>query len=207
MNRANVIISFVSLVVSLSLVGIIVWEQFEILRLQGRNEELLISNSYKDQEITDLGDSYKQLNSSYFQTLNSLQQLTVMLNASDSNLSELQQDYLNLTNSYNDLKNSLTQLRSTIIDYSEDLGGEDGVWIVNYTWVYSGGVVVRHSITVELYNLLEPCMVTVKVWDYGSTSKVFMYNMPSGRDTFVETWDGSQYIEYYSQITLNVTRT
>jgi len=69
MNRANVIILIVVVVIVLSLVGVILYQQLEILRLYGRNEGLTISNMQKDQEITNLRDSYdeqiRNLNNTY----------------------------------------------------------------------------------------------------------------------------------------------
>ena len=41
MTRTALIVTLVSVVIVLSLIGVIVLEQFEIMRLQERNEELL----------------------------------------------------------------------------------------------------------------------------------------------------------------------
>ena len=59
MNRANMILRLVSLVIGLSLVGIMLWQQFEILKLQGRIEELLL-------EKEQLEEAYEQLVKYFF---------------------------------------------------------------------------------------------------------------------------------------------
>ena len=127
MNRANVIVPVVSLVIGLSLVGVILWEQLEISRLQGRNEELLVSSLQKEQEISNLDNNYNQLNSSYFQTLSTLQQVTDLLNSSDSKLSTLQQNYSNLLESHNNLSTVIGSLQNSIAWLSQELGGYEGI--------------------------------------------------------------------------------
>jgi hypothetical protein len=211
MNRLNLILYVGIVVVVLSLAGVITYQQLEISKLYGQNRELVVSNLQKDEENADLRNSYTLLNSTYFQTLNSLGQLTDMLEAKDGNLSRLQQDYTNLTISYNGLLTQYNGLRDSIMELSLDFGGKGGIFILNYTYSWEQiGVPVTNQYTaiMRLYNALEDATVTVKVYGLGGSSRSFTYFIPAySEEFFVETWDTGLWTEDFSLIMIyNVTR-
>lgn len=209
MNRLNLILYVGMVVVVLSLAGVIAYQQLEISKLYGQNRELAVSNLQKDEENADLRNSYNQLNITYSQTLNSLGQLTDMLEVKDSELSQLQQDYSNLTISYNGLLTQYNGLRDSIMELSLDFGGREGVLVLNYSWVKSmRGLDRLHAVTMEIFNLLEPCEIDVKIYsETWGTSKTFTYSMPNGYKKFVEAWnEGWTDSEYPEIIIQNVRR-
>jgi len=185
------IVPIVAVVIALSLVGVIVYQQLEISRLYGRNEELTVSNMQRDQEITNLKDDFHRLNSTYFQLLDSLQTITGLLNSSDSKLSSLQQNYSILLESYNNLSTKVETLKNSIAQLSQELGGYEGIFVLNYTYIYTNEYPYhRYYAEIELYNALESAEVTVIVYGTGGTSKTFIYSMLGySKRTFVETWD------------------
>jgi uncharacterized protein YukE len=211
-SRASIIVPIVVVVIALSLVGVILYQQQEISNLYGQNKELSNSNLTKDQDLTNmqnsyndqiskLNNNYEQLNSTYTQTLASLRQITTLLNSSDSKLTKSQADYLELLGSYNNLSDSYTsmstnltvkidELRNSIAGLSQEFGGLDGVFILNYTYTKYAGLTWQHTFTLVLYNALETANVTVRV--YGQGSKDFTYSMPAySKRTFAESWAGS----------------
>jgi hypothetical protein len=181
----------VAIVTTLSLIGVIVCQQFEISRLYGRNEELTVSNMQKDHEITNLKDDFHRLNSTYFQLLDNLQTIASLLNSSDSKLSLLQQNYSLLLDSYSNLSTKVQTLKNSIAQLSQEFGGYEGIFILNYTYIYTYEYPYhRYYAEIEWYNALESAEVTVKVYGTGGTSKTFTYSMSGySKRTFVETWD------------------
>jgi len=202
MNKVNMIVPTFAVVIGLSLVGVILYQQLEISRLHGRNEELAVSNLQKGEENADLRNSYNQLNSTYFQLLSSLETITSLLNSSDSELSSLKQDYLNLLESYHSLSDSydnlsanwsskVDSLKESIAQLSEELGlGYEGIFILNYTYIYTYDYPIhRYFGEFVLYNALESANVTVKVYSPQSY-RTFTYSMPAySKQTYVEHWD------------------
>jgi len=82
MNRTNMIFPIVGVVLALLLVGIIVFEQFEIINLRNSYDEQITNlNNTFNERITHLNNTYNVLNTSYYQTLSPLQQVTNSLNS------------------------------------------------------------------------------------------------------------------------------
>lgn len=112
MNKTSALVLTVVIVVALSMATVIVFQQQEISRLYGRNEELATSNSQNEQKLGERNDAYSSLNASYFQTLDSLQQLSELLNTSETRLTELNQSYSSLSTSWNTLSANFDSLNA-----------------------------------------------------------------------------------------------
>jgi uncharacterized protein HemX len=178
--KDNLVLYVLLFVVILALIGVTVFQQFEISRLYGQNRELAVSNQQKDEQNTDLRNSYSNLNSSYFQTLSSLGQLANTIGIKDSEMYSLQQDCSNLNVSYNGLLTRLDSLRNSIKELSMELGGKEGIFVLNYTYVETDVGTpplqeYRYTATMRFYNALDNATVTVKVYGETGSSKEFTY--------------------------------
>jgi hypothetical protein len=206
-------LEILEIVIVLSLVGIIVFQQYQISGLFGQNRELALSNQQKDNncdELTnqynqlqrDSQNAYSQLNASYRQLLSNLGQVIETLERKDANFTSLSESYdvqlLNydsLLQKYNDLKNVAVQL-------CDNYGATDGIFILDYKYSWgSVGMTATYLANMTLYNALLTANVTVKVYGLKGTTKTFTYTIPSGTIlNKVEGWSGGVFVEDYDYI-------
>ena len=83
MNKMNMVFPIIGALLASSLAGGLVFEQFEITNLRnGYDEQIRNLNNTYNERITNLNNTYNMLNTSYYQTLSTLQQVTDSLNFS-----------------------------------------------------------------------------------------------------------------------------
>jgi hypothetical protein len=215
------------IMVVVSLVGVVVFQQYQISGLYGQNRELAVSNTQKDSDNNELmnqydqlqrdsQNAYNQLNASYQQVLSNLEKTVEALSEKDVNFSFLQEEYLtliqslqhdnlNLTVSYNDLSQKYQDLKDVAIQLCSEYGATDGVFILDYKYSWGTvGMTSTYLANMTLYNALLTANVTVKVYGLKGTSRTFTYTIPSGTTVNkVEGWSGGVFAEDYDYITID----
>ena len=113
MARISILASVIVVLTVLSLSVAFVFQQQEVSRLQGKNEELNATNVQNEHELENLNYAYSMLNASYLQTLGALQEVTALLNASETKASDLSQSLSSLTASYNALETTFSNFNAS----------------------------------------------------------------------------------------------
>lgn len=170
----------------------------------------------KDAQISNLNTQIETLNSQ-IENLNS--QISSLQNQSSS----LSSQNTNLQNQVDSLNSQITELNSQIntlnatvntqtIVISEMLlqlnnkyntTNTDGIYILNYSLTYGlVGLSQTYTADITLYNALSTATVTIKL--YGSDSKLFTYEMPTGSTLHrIETWTGDIWARNFDNIVVD----
>lgn len=174
----------------------------------------------KDSNIISLSEQNDSLNSqieSYNSTIASLNsQISSLQNQSSS----LSSQNTNLQNQVNSLNSQITDLNSQIntlnaevnnqtivisemllqLNSKYDTTNTDGIYILNYSMTYGqAGLSQTYTADITLYNALSTATVTIKL--YGSDSKLFTYEMPTGSTLHrVENWTGDIWARNFDNI-------
>lgn len=174
----------------------------------------------KDSNIISLSEQIDSLNSqieSYNSTIASLNsQISSLQNQSSS----LSSQNTNLQNQVDSLNSQITQLNSQINTLNAQVNDQttvisemllqlnnkynttntDGIYILNYSLTYGQvGLSQTYTADITLYNALSTATVTIKL--YGSDSKLFTYEMPTGSTLHrIETWAGDIWARNFDNI-------
>jgi len=180
-------------VVVLSLVGVILFQQYQISGLYGQNRELAVSNAQKDDDMTELMNRHNQLNASYQQILSSLEQAIETLNAKDANFSSLQREYLALIESLQQDYVNLTEAYNALIQAHQEY------------------VTIHHYVDAEYNDLLQKYQdlkgIAIELCNkYGATDGIFIldYHFSMGTVGMTATFLANMTL-YNALLTANVT--
>jgi len=209
-------LEILEIIVVLSLVGIIIFQQYQISGLNGQNRELAVSNVQKDSDYTELMNKYNQLqtdsqnlynqlNTSYLQVLSDLNEITKTLDRKDANYTALSESYNGLLQNQTSLLQKYNDLKNVAVQLCNKYGATDGIFILNYHFsMGTVGLTTTFLANMTLYNALLTANVTVKVYGGGGTTRTFTYTIPTGVTVNkVEGWSGGIFAEDYSNIMID----